>query len=121
MTTRLGTVFDAGAVLLVPFPFSDLSSTKRRPVLALTHADQHGDFIACPITSRDRWPNSRRLLPDDMVVGVLPLPSWVRTDRVVTMSTALVVKTFGQASDEFRSDVVRELCRYLQGSGVSSP
>jgi mRNA interferase MazF len=29
-------MFERGDLLLVPFPFSDLSATKRRPVLALT-------------------------------------------------------------------------------------
>ncbi len=64
---------------MVPFPFSDLSSTKRRPVLALTEPDPQGDFIACPITSRGGWAQSRRLLQEDLVEGALPLVSWVRT------------------------------------------
>ena len=43
---------ERGDLLLVPFPFSDLSAAKRRPVLALTAADRHGDFIELPVTSR---------------------------------------------------------------------
>ena len=36
----------------MPFPFTDLSTVKRRPVLAVTAADSYGDFIAIPVTSR---------------------------------------------------------------------
>jgi mRNA interferase MazF len=108
-------VFEAGALLLIPFPFSDLSSAKRRPVLALTAPDPNGDFIACPATSRDRWANARRLLPEHMIEGALPLPSWVRTDHVVTLHIALVVKVLGRASGRFRVEVARDLCQYLQG------
>jgi mRNA interferase MazF len=43
---------ERGDLLLIPFPFSDLSATKRRPVLALTAPDSYGDFIALPVTSR---------------------------------------------------------------------
>jgi mRNA interferase MazF len=43
-------MFERGDLLLVPFPFSDLSATKRRPVLALTALDEYGDFIALPVT-----------------------------------------------------------------------
>lgn len=32
-------MFERGDLLLVPFPFSDLSAAKRRPVLALTAPD----------------------------------------------------------------------------------
>src|SRR5437667_5975964 len=53
-------MFERGDLLLVPFPFSDLSATKRRPVLALTGPDSFGDFIALPVTSR---PQSEHGLP----------------------------------------------------------
>jgi hypothetical protein len=36
-------MFERGDLLLVPFPFTDLSAAKRRPVLAVTAADNYGD------------------------------------------------------------------------------
>ena len=35
-------MYEAGDLLLVPFPFSDLSTSRRRPVLTLTPPDQNG-------------------------------------------------------------------------------
>lgn len=40
----------AGAIVLVRFPFSDLSSSKLRPAVVLANAGR-GDFILCQITS----------------------------------------------------------------------
>jgi len=40
----------AGAVVLVPFPFSDLSQAKLRPAVVLAAAGR-GDWILCQITS----------------------------------------------------------------------
>lgn len=37
-------MFEAGALVLLPFPFSDVSTEKRRPVLALTSPDEYGDY-----------------------------------------------------------------------------
>ena len=63
---------ERGDLLLVPFPFSDLSATKRRPVLALTASDSYGDFIALPVTSRPQAENGVPLAAADLVTGSLP-------------------------------------------------
>ena len=112
-------MYDAGDLLLLPFPFTDLSSNKLRPVLALTAPDAQGDFTACPVTSRNRWTIARTLLPTDMVSGSLPRPSWVRTDHVVTLHLDLVVKKFGSVTEIYRMGVVDGLCRVLRSSRVS--
>ena len=41
----------AGSVVLVPFPFSDLSQSKLRPAVILADAGR-GDWILCQVTSR---------------------------------------------------------------------
>jgi hypothetical protein len=43
--------FSPGDLVLIPFPFSDLGTTKRRPVLALTSPDRHCDVIGLALTS----------------------------------------------------------------------
>ena len=34
-----------GELVGIPFPYSDLTTRKKRPVLVLTSPDRHGDFI----------------------------------------------------------------------------
>ncbi len=43
--------FVKGDVVVVPFPFSDLSQAKRRPALVLTNLEGD-DLILCQITSQ---------------------------------------------------------------------
>ena len=44
-------MLNAGSLVVLPFPFSDLRATKRRPVLLLTAPDGYGDFLAMAVTS----------------------------------------------------------------------
>jgi mRNA interferase MazF len=76
---------ERGDLLLVPFPFSDLSAIKRRPVLVLTAPDRYGDFIALPVTSRPQAEHGLPLAATDLLTGSLPAPSWIRIDRIVTL------------------------------------
>lgn len=41
----------AGAVVLVPFPFSDLSRTKLRPAIVIANVGRD-DWVLCQITSK---------------------------------------------------------------------
>lgn len=66
---------ERGDLLLVPFPFSDLSAAKRRPVLALTQPDSYGDFIALAVTSRPQAEHGIPLSSSDLVRGTLPAQS----------------------------------------------
>jgi mRNA interferase MazF len=103
-------MFERGDLLLVPFPFSDLSASKRRPVLALTSPDNYGDFIAIPITSRPPVAHGLPLNPGDLIRGSLPTASWIRTDRIVTLNASLVFKSFGHVSEEMVTAAVERLC-----------
>lgn len=104
-------MLERGGLVLVPFPFSDLSTTKRRPVVALTAPDGYGDFIALPVTSRPHAEHSRPLQPGDLVEGRLPVASFIRTDRIVTLNVALVVKSLGRVAPDAIADAVDRLCR----------
>lgn len=104
---------ERGDLLLVPFPFSDLSAAKRRPVLALTTADGYGDFIALPVTSRPQSEHGLQIATADIVSGSLPAPSWIRTNRIVTLNVSLVVKTIGRISERAVAIAVQRFCAHI--------
>jgi mRNA interferase MazF len=107
---------ERGDLLLVPFPFTDLSAAKRRPVLALTTADSLGDFIAVPVTSRPQGEHSIALTAAALVSGSLPAPSWIRTNRVVTLNSSLVVKAVGRVQDQVVAAATAQLFAYIGGN-----
>jgi mRNA interferase MazF len=106
-------MFERGDLLLVPFPVTDLSAMKRRPVLAVTTADSYGDFITIPVTSRPQAEHGLPLTAMDMLAGILPATSWIRTNRIVTLNASLVVKTVGRISERTVAAAVERFCVYI--------
>lgn len=105
-------MFDRGELVLIPYPFTNLSAKKRRPVLVLAKPDKYGDFIALPVTSRGHHSQSIPLM-GKLKEGQLPRQSWVRTDRIVTLNQSLVIKSFAISSELLVNEVMTDLCCYL--------
>jgi mRNA interferase MazF len=91
-----------GDILLIPIPFSDLSSQKRRPVIVISN-DQYnrktGDVIVVAMTSNPQVTDySFSITSSDLVKGALNRPGKVRVDKIYTLSQSIVAKIFGQVS-----------------------
>lgn len=102
-------MFEAGALELLPFPFSDISTPERRPVLALTAPDAYGDFIGMAVSSRSHHEYALPLENGSLLDGELPKPSWIRIDRLVTLNAALVLKTFAKVRPGVQQQAVQNL------------
>lgn len=76
--------FVRGDIVVINFPFSDLSGSKRRPALVLADLDGD-DVILCQITSAaktDRY--GVPLSQDDCEDGALSVDSVIRPNKVFT-------------------------------------
>ncbi|MCW2313122.1 type II toxin-antitoxin system PemK/MazF family toxin [Rhodoferax antarcticus] len=106
--------YDSGTLVLIAFPYSDLSATKKRPVLMLTQPDAQGDFVGMPLTTKPQ-PSSALKLPAGTLPlgGTLPRDSWVKTDTVFSLCTSEVIKSVGHVSEENRIYCVQQLCQTL--------
>jgi mRNA interferase MazF len=82
--------FMRGDVLVVLFPFTDLTNAKRRPALVLQ--DLSGDdMILCMITSQSTQdPDAIPLDTPDFADGTLQKPSYIRPSRLFTGENSIV-------------------------------
>jgi mRNA interferase MazF len=106
--------FVKGDVVVVPFPFSNLAETKRRPALVLKPLDGD-DLILCQITSRqiyDRY--SIPLGDEDFASGGLRQPSNLRPNRLFTADRALILYRTGNLKPEKLTEVIDRLVEILR-------
>ncbi|MGH7825379.1 MAG: type II toxin-antitoxin system PemK/MazF family toxin [Candidatus Binatia bacterium] len=107
--------FDRGDVVLVPFPFTDLTTQKQRPGLVISSKsfnDSSADAILLAITSqvpKDLQHSDYSLSLDEQKKGGLPKPSVVKATKVVTLSQALIRKTLGKLPAETVNQIVGKL------------
>lgn len=102
-------------VVLVPFPFDDLSATKVRPAVCLTNpVGTHRHLVLAFITSR--IPSD--LLDTDVVLDAnapdfastgLRVTSTLRLHRVITVSASLVLRELGELSLNTQTEVADKL------------
>lgn len=104
----------AGSVVLVPFPFSDLSASKLRPAVVLANADR-GDWILCQITSK-AYADSRAVELDDasFAKGSLRVVSYARPGKLFTANRSLMVRQVGVLVDHALKQIVEAVTELLR-------
>lgn len=100
-----GTTYKQREIVLVPFPYSDLSSTKRRPVLIVSNDNYNQNFqdvVVCVITSnlyKDNY--SVELKNKDLEIGVLPESSIIKAHKLFTIHQNKIIKKFSVVKAEY--------------------
>jgi mRNA interferase MazF len=98
--------FASRQVILLPFPFSDLSSSKLRPALVMASAGK-GDWVLCQITSNPYAdPRAVTLTENDFAEGGLQRISYARTGKLFTAHETLFQRTVGRLKAERHIQVV---------------
>ncbi|MFH1198163.1 MAG: type II toxin-antitoxin system PemK/MazF family toxin [bacterium] len=105
--------FNQREIVLVPFPYSDLSSTKKRPVLIVSndkYNSEYDDVIVCVVTSNvfsDEF--SIPLTDSDLEYGILPESSVVKTHKLFTIHKSKILKKFSYVSPEYYNKIFKTL------------
>jgi len=112
---------EQGDLVLIPVPFTDLSSQKRRPVIVISnnaHNRGGADVIVIAMTSSPAVaPYGFQISSTDLVEGALNRPGTVRVDKIYTLAKAIIVKKFGKVS----SHVVDRIRQLLDSLTVPGP
>lgn len=109
--------FAAGQVIVLPFPFSDLSRSKFRPASLLAGAGR-SDWIACQITSNP-YADSRAIVlgASDFAEGGLQRESFVRPSKLFTAHEGLFTSVAGRVRSELLGAARAAVVAMISGQG----
>ena len=106
--------FATRQVILLPFPFSDLSASKLRPALLLAAAGK-GDWLLCQITSNPYAdPRAVTLAEVDFADGGLQRVSHARASELFTAHESLFQRAVGQLTAERHAQVVEAVVEMVR-------
>src|SRR5438034_253207 len=114
------TSFNQGDVVLVPFPFTDLSAVKQRPALVLSPDRLNKvrpDVVVAAITSQipDVIGEDEILLSDtDLRTAGLPKASIIKLGKIFTIHQGLIRKKLGRVPDSTLQSTLEMLVRSMQ-------
>ena len=108
----------AGQIVLTPFPYSDLTGTKLRPVLMLRQASRFDDWLVCMVSSQVQQAEANLdeiLSPadPDFANSGLKVPSVLRLSRLAVLDGSLLLGSIGSISEERLMNVRQRLAKWV--------
>jgi mRNA interferase MazF len=105
--------FVKGDIVVIPFPFSDLSQSKRRPALVLSVL-QGNDIILCQMTSQKVKDNyAIPVDQNDFASGSLNQESNVRPNRLFTADNQIILYRIGSIKKIKLDQVINKIVEII--------
>jgi mRNA interferase MazF len=106
-----------GDVVVVPFPFTDLQSSKRRPAVVLA-TFARGDLLIDQITIRaESHPAAVSIIAADFMRGGIDRPSVALPHRLVTLHEAVILRAAGTLTPPKLAELVERVCAVIRAGG----
>jgi mRNA interferase MazF len=105
--------FIKGDIVVIPFPFSDLSEVKKRPAFVINSLEGN-DVILCQITSqtvKDKY--SILIQKNDFMAGNLSVNSNIRPNRIFTADKNIILYKIGSIKENKTKEVIQKIIEII--------
>ena len=110
-------MYEQGEIVLAPFPFTDLTTIKQRPLLVISNNDYNGktsDLVTCDITSNPKDTDFSVLINNkDLIIGQIPVESRIKVDKLFTLSQSIIKKKISKVKESIFNEVKKEFLKIL--------
>ncbi len=109
-----GIMYEQRDIVLMPFPYTDLSGAKQRPALIISNKkiNKTGDRICCLITSQPPI-EGIELTEEAFEKGDLQFQSWIKPHRLFTIHEKIINKKLCTITARFHERVARRIQEYV--------
>ena len=106
-------MYNQREIILIPFPYSDLTTAKRRTALIVlnnNYNSKFNDVIVCAITSNKFIDDySLPLKNENLEYGFMPEESVIKTHKLFTIDKNRILKKFSVIESGYFKNVIKTL------------
>lgn len=107
--------FKQGDIIFIPFPFTNLQETKKRPALIISNNNSKGsNYIVAKITSNLKEADYSYLLSLSMIDGNLKFKSEVRTDEIFTINESIIIRKICSVKPSVLKEIIQQVITHLK-------
>jgi mRNA interferase MazF len=112
---RGGIMYNQKDIVLIPFPYSDLTGSKQRPALIVSNEkiNKTNDRICCLITS-NQPEEAIKIKKEHFNEGKLPFQSWIKPYRLFTINEKIIKKKICSINQTFHTRILKEINECLK-------
>jgi len=103
--------YKIGDIVLIKFPFTNLSKAKKRPVLIIKNENELNDVVCFQITSNDEQNNLLKINSNDLANSNLTLDSYIKYDKCFTLSTEIIDKKIATVNNDLLKKLKELFCK----------
>lgn len=101
-----------GDIVLIPFPFTDLSTNKNRPAVILIESED--DVTVCFLTTQLKWQSEFDILIQPSDLNGLKKTSLIRLNKFATIDKELVIGRIGSLEKQYIDSLNRNLVKIFK-------
>jgi mRNA interferase MazF len=102
-----------GDIIILPFPFSDLSSTKKRPALIIS-TPKGDDVLLAQITSKTNLNNYSIPISNYFEKGSLPSESFVKINKLFSADKSIILYKKGRLNKKKIKEIEKQLIKLIK-------
>ncbi|MEK6917983.1 MAG: type II toxin-antitoxin system PemK/MazF family toxin [Nanoarchaeota archaeon] len=108
--------FVKGEVIVTPFPFSDLTTSIRRPALIVANL-KGDDVMLCQITTKKRQdPYVIDLSKEDFKSGSIKIASFIKPSKIFTLRKKIILYKIGKLTENKIKEVENKIFEIIKNS-----
>lgn len=106
-------MYKKGTIILVPFPFTDLSGSKVRPAIIVSHNLRGDDVVVLFISSQIKHRGTHDIAIKPDTHNGLKLSSLIKCTKIATLDKKIVLGELGRVSPAIQKKIDQTLKRIL--------